>query len=577
MTLLVPGYVVEHSVGRGRTGEVFRALRNADAVTVAVRKIAPELASQPGIAAALMGLKGECAVLRSPSVVPIAAVVESDGAIFVVEPWIDGVTLADELARKPTPPEDVHALAMDLMDAVADLHRQRVVHGDIRPSNVLLTSYGARLVGVGVAHRTQRRKGGGFLLRDPYDAPEMDDGVASHLTDVYAVGAVLMHAVTGEEGPYDFLSETDAVTDELLKAMSPAPEHRHGNVEALRMAFTDAEKRRGPVKKRAEPPPPPSWMNEPAAAAVPWPEEDEVNTRDSMPAVGDPSPAPPTVRPRPAKAVAVSARKEGTVAPGEQFEELLDRTRKWLPLAGAVAGGLLLLIGVIAVVPDTPEDMLLVAPPIATFGDPAGQADERPGFQATIPPFWLDRVEVTAADYAACQEAGKCTPTALATPAAPLPMAGLTWLQAQGYCTWRDKRLPTENEWEAAARGAGRYPWGDGEPDCGRARYGVLPGGPCATEDGLAGAAPGPDITTLPEETFAHLAGNVWEFVDADHRPERGPGSGGATRAGQSTLRVIKGGAWSSGAADLRPAARIGVRTDYAAADVGFRCARDDG
>jgi len=80
----------------------------------------------------------------------------------------------------------------------------------------------------------------------------------------------------------------------------------------------------------------------------------------------------------------------------------------------------------------------------------------------------------------------------------------------------------------------------------------------------------------MEEGAFAHLAGNVWELVDADHLPERGPGTGEATVAGQSALRVIKGGAWSAGPEHLRPAARIGVRTDYAAEDVGFRCARSD-
>lgn len=579
MNPVVPGYIIERPLGRGRTGEVWRALKESDASAVAIRRILPALAAQPGVTAALKALKGECSVLRATTVTPIADVIEHDRDVFVVEPFVEGKPLSEVLAKGAMEPEDVHALAMDVMDALADLHRQRVVHGDVRPSNVLLTSRGAVLVGVGIAHRTKRRKtSASFLLRDPYDAPEMDKGVASHLSDIYAVGALLMHASTGEEGPYYFLSETDAVMDELLRAMSPAPEHRHGNIEGLRLAFTDAEKKRGPVKQRESAPAPPVA---PPAQAVPWPEEDDVSTRADFPSVrGFPqpkqAPEPRKVELLEPRTEAVSARKEGTVAPGERFEEAMDRVRGIAPIAGAVAGGLVVLLLFALLWPESPDDMAYVELERSAFGDPQGQTDEQPGFSAPVAPFWLDRVEVTAASYRACIDADKCTPTALAMPDDPLPMTGLTWLQAQSYCSWRDKRLPTENEWEAAARSSGRYPWGDSSPSCDRARYGVLEGAPCAAHDGTAGPVPGPDIEEMEEDTFAHLAGNVWEFVDADHQPERGPGTGGATIAGQSALRVIKGGAWSAGPEHLRPAARIGVRTDYAAEDVGFRCARSD-
>ena len=586
MMFSLPGYVIERPLGRGRTGEVFRALREAYAIPVAVRRILPALSAAPGVAANLRGLKGECSVLRAATVVPVAEVVEHEGDLFVIEQFVDGVPLSVKLAKGGLEPDEVHALAMDLMDALADLHRQRVVHGDLRPSNVFLTSRGARLVGVGVAHRTKRRKGGGsFLLRDPYDAPEMDQGVASHLSDIYGLAAVLMHAVTGEEGPYDFLSETDEVTDELLKAMSPAPEHRHGNVEALRLAFTDAEKRRGPVKQRTAPVPEPHFK---PAAPAPWPEEDDVATRADMPAIGPkaaalgrpkPSRAPSTP-PSPAEPrvdQAISARKEGTVAPGERFEEFMERARGWAPIAGAATGGVLLLAILGLVLMSDPDDMLRLEIGSVELGDPGGQADERPGLRLSIAPFWLDKTEVRASDYTACMRDGKCTAPTFAVRDETLPMTGITWLQAQSYCTWADKRLPTENEWEAAARSAGRYPWGDAAPECGRARYGLERGGPCATEGGLPGPEAPPDPEELDEDAgFAHLAGNVWEFVDADHQPARGAGTGQATVAGQSTLRVIKGGAWSAGPEHLRPAARMGVRTDYAAEDVGFRCARDD-
>ena len=107
------------------------------------------------------------------------------------------------------------------------------------------------------------------------------------------------------------------------------------------------------------------------------------------------------------------------------------------------------------------------------------------------------------------------------------------------------------------------------------ARYGRLEGGPCSLEDtgrGPVGAKASPEEDV---ERPVHLAGNVWEFVDTDFSDTRGPGSGGPGDAGGSFLKVMKGGAWSSPADQLRSAARTAVQNDYWAGDVGFRCAAD--
>ena len=288
--IAAPGYTVGLALGRGRTGSLFRATRDSDGAAVVIRQLTPKLAAAPAVAAALRSLSVDCSTLRAPTVLPVLQVLELDGDLLVVEPYVEGSPLSRVLAGGPLPPEEVHALAMDLMDAVADLHRHRVVHGDLRPSNIHMTARGARVSGVGVALRTKRRAGqGGFLLRDPYDAPELDAGGSGHLIDLYALGAVLLYAITGDEGPHDFLPASDEVTDVLLKAVSAAPERRQGNVEALRLEFLDAEKRRGPAKARPVVPPTlASWapsLGSTPGAAVPWPEEDDVATRAGFSAV----------------------------------------------------------------------------------------------------------------------------------------------------------------------------------------------------------------------------------------------------------------------------------------------------
>ena len=139
----------------------------------------------------------------------------------------------------------------------------------------------------------------------------------------------------------------------------------------------------------------------------------------------------------------------------------------------------------------------------------------------TLPGFAIDRTEVTRAGYAACVAARRCKPVPghLAGPIGSdghLPVTGVSWFDARDYCGFTGGRLPTEAEWEKAARGTdGReFPWGGGEPQCDRANWGNFDGeGPCA------GQNPG---KPLPVGRFPQgaspsgaldMAGNVWEWV----------------------------------------------------------------
>ena len=197
------------------------------------------------------------------------------------------------------------------------------------------------------------------------------------------------------------------------------------------------------------------------------------------------------------------------------------------------------------------------------------------GAWASVGPFAIDRREVTAAAYARCVTAGECPaapdPYAQMASRVTAPAVNVSWEMARRYCAWAGGRLPTEAEWELAARGVGgrRFPWGERAPDCSLARH--------------AGCGDAPlRVGALPAGQSAFgvfdMAGNVAEWV-ADVFGPRAPRDDerlAVNPAGPATgaQRVVRGGSFLSTAGALGGDARRGVDAREMRADVGFRCAR---
>jgi formylglycine-generating enzyme required for sulfatase activity len=192
-----------------------------------------------------------------------------------------------------------------------------------------------------------------------------------------------------------------------------------------------------------------------------------------------------------------------------------------------------------------------------------------------VPGLWIESTEVTNQRYRICVDAGRCTPPSDDSAfndagRSQHPVVGLTWNQARGYSRWVGRRLPSESEWERAARGEEtrwRFPWGNGR----RTDFANV-------WDETMAAGRG----SLPVSTFAvtgwgvsDISGNVWEWCQDRYQTgfKELPADGSPTRSGVG--RVVRGGSWRRGIDLARVSARSWFEESYRADDLGFRCALD--
>jgi len=199
--------------------------------------------------------------------------------------------------------------------------------------------------------------------------------------------------------------------------------------------------------------------------------------------------------------------------------------------------------------------------------------DEQPIHTVNLKAFWIDKYEIPNGAYQKCVTAGGC-PQPVSwnhiddTAKLNYPMTLITWAEAAQYCRWAGERLPTEAEWEKAARGTdGRvYPWGD------------------QFKQSLARTAYDFDLSTVPVDRYQggaspygalNMAGNVWEWTadwyadnyyrlsPQDNPP--GPASG--------DKRVSRGGGYGGTEAVMRTSKRRDIYPDERGSYLGFRCA----
>ena len=236
------------------------------------------------------------------------------------------------------------------------------------------------------------------------------------------------------------------------------------------------------------------------------------------------------------------------------------------------------------------------------MGSTVGGGDERPIHPVTLSTFYMMKNEVTVDQYRACVTAGGCTSNHLGGYEWPgkkystsefcnwphanrgsHPINCVNWAQARAFCAWAGGRLPTEAEWEYAARGRGlprEYPWGNEAATCARAIIGHK--GTCTTQNpcGCGKNTTWPVCSKRAGNTvqgLCDMAGNVWEWVeDCWHNDYNGAPANGSAWTGNcvGTYRILRGGAGNRTTKLLRSAYRYRLHPIYRYDYLGIRCAR---
>jgi formylglycine-generating enzyme required for sulfatase activity len=206
-------------------------------------------------------------------------------------------------------------------------------------------------------------------------------------------------------------------------------------------------------------------------------------------------------------------------------------------------------------------------------------ANEMPQHTVYLDAYWIDRTEVNNGQYRRCVTLGACGAPGnmgstirssyfLDTRFAYYPVIYVNWTQAKAYCTWAGRRLPSEAEWEKAARGTDglTYPWGNETPNQNLLNFNQNLSDTTKVGNYPSGASPYGALD---------MAGNVWEWVNdwyADNFYQESPAHN-PTGPGPKYLHVTRGGSWYYSNSLARSAYRNGIAPNTSNGDTGFRCA----
>ncbi len=215
------------------------------------------------------------------------------------------------------------------------------------------------------------------------------------------------------------------------------------------------------------------------------------------------------------------------------------------------------------------------------MGSDQGEADERIVFKVRLKPFKITQTEITVEQYKKCVQQGKCSQPDTGENCNWVregfeqhPVNCVNWRQADAFCNWIGGRLPTEAEWECAAKGGRnhKYPWGNQRASC---QYAVMDfqGNGCGKGHTWPVCSKSSGSTPLG---ICDMAGNVWEWTSDCYKKNYSTltGDNYSDQEAECELKVLRGGGWDSIERYLSTFSRGGNWPDFKFNHIGFRCVK---
>ncbi len=558
------------------------------------------------------------AKLSHPNIVGVLDYGDFEGSPYLVMEYLSGGTLRQRLGS-PMPWRDAIQMLLPIASALEYVHDRSIINRDVKPSNILMTEKGqpmltdfglVKVFGDEAKEATHLTSSGTGLGTPDYMAPEQWTGETTAQSDLYSLGVVLYEMVTGHR-PYT--ADTPAgvllkqateplplptryITDlprdvesVLLKALAKDPQNRYADMRAfiselqsllegkhVEASHVKVETLREQMTGKMKTPP----IARPASAP---------SFKRFIPAIvgvailglflifgavifiststmfAEPT---PTEKPLPSS-TATRIPPTGTSAPTEAAS-----TETPLPTETPF----------LTEIKDE-RNVAMIYIPAGEFtmgSDTTGDIGSRPAHKLNVDAFYIDKYEVTNEMYDACVYAVECRKprqqgsmthnTYFSNQVfGNYPVIYIDWKMANAYCAWRGARLPTEAEWEKAARGSDDervYPWGGGELDCSFANY-----------HGCVGDTAPVDQYEKGKSVYGvyGMSGNVWEWTSTLFGLYPYDATDGREDQVKIGERIARGGGWNAfggNGANIRLDNRVKLDPGYTGPNVGLRCAR---
>jgi serine/threonine protein kinase len=618
-------YQILERLGEGGMATVYKAYDSRLDREVAIKVIRRDAFPADQIEMLLKRFERESkslAKLSHPNIVGVLDYGEHDGSPYLVMEYLSGGTLK-ELLGEPMPWQEAIKLILPIAQALDYVHGNNIINRDVKPSNVLMTLKGepklsdfglVKVFGDESKDATNLTSSGSGLGTPDYMAPEQWTGEPTAQSDLYSLGVVLYEMITGHRPytadtpagvllkqateplplPKQYISDLPQnVESVLLKVLAKQPKDRYPNmhtfVEELQnllagkhvlASLTKTETLREQMTGKIRRP-----QSDPSSAQAPG------STRRMVPILAGlgvlcliaaaggylflsnsglltaqtptatPSLAPPT-----ATEVPATEEIEATEAP-------VDVTTPEVPTETSVPSEF-----------KDQKNVTMVYIPAGEFTmgtDASGDVSTTPAHKLSVDAFYIDKYEVTNAAYDACVFAVECRRPIKVGSATrqtyfnlevwgDYPVIYVDWKMAKAYCEWRGARLPTEAEWEKAARGMEDeriYPWGDTEVDCSLANV-----------HGCTGDTQPVDLFDTGQSPYGvyGMAGNVFEWTSTLASPYPYDPTDGREDQEVRGQRVARGGAWRAfggNGENSRLDTRLPLDPEFAGLYVGIRCA----